>query len=264
MKVSLTIAGSDSSGGAGIQADIKTMTINGVYAMSAITSLTAQNTQGVFDILDVTPEFMKVQMDSVFNDIYPDSIKIGMVYSKEIIAIIAQKLNEYSAKNIVVDPVIMSTSGYKLIPDNSIEALKQQLFPLASLITPNILEAEILTGLKIKGELDMIKASKILFENYGCDVLCKGGHNFNNANDLLYYNNDFIWFYGERINNENTHGTGCSLSSAIAANLAKGQDLKDAVKNAKAYITGALKDMLNLGKGAGPINHLYNLNVKYF
>ncbi|WP_317368458.1 bifunctional hydroxymethylpyrimidine kinase/phosphomethylpyrimidine kinase [uncultured Tyzzerella sp.] len=261
MKVSLTIAGSDSSGGAGIQADIKTMTTNGVYAMSAITALTAQNTQGVYDILNVTEDFMKIQLDTVFNDIYPDSVKVGMVSSQEILNVIVEKLKEYNAKNIVVDPVMISTSGCKLISDNAISFLKENLFPLARIITPNIPEAELLTGIKIKNKDDMIDASKNLYDKYKCAVLCKGGHSTENSDDLLY-NNGVMWFYGEKIDNKNTHGTGCSLSSAIAANLAKGQMLDEAVKNAKDYISGALRCMLNLGKGTGPINHLFNLNFK--
>lgn len=261
MKVALTIAGSDSSGGAGIQADIKTMTINGVYAMSAITALTAQNTLGVYDILNVTPEFMSIQMDSVFNDIYPDSIKIGMVSSLPILEVINQKLIEYNAKNIVIDPVMVSTSGCKLICDDAISYLKEKLFPLATVITPNIPEAEILAGIKINTENDMIKAAKIIYDNYKCNVLCKGGHSINKASDLLYRENGFVWFYGERVNNKNTHGTGCSLSSAIAANLAKGESLENAIENAKSYVTEALKSMLNLGNGSGPINHLFSLNM---
>lgn len=261
MKVTLTIAGSDSSGGAGIQADIKTITMNGVYAMSAITALTAQNTLGVYDILDVTPEFMSIQMDSVFNDIYPDSIKIGMVSSLEILDIIKKKLIEYDAKKIVIDPVMISSSGCKLVSDNVISYLKEKLFPLATLITPNIPEAEILSGIKIKNEDDMIKVVKNIYDNYNCAVLCKGGHSINNANDLLYNGDRFIWFYGEKINNKNTHGTGCSLSSAISANIAKGQNLEQAIQNAKNYISGALKSMLVIGNGVGPINHLFNLNI---
>ncbi len=259
MKVALTIAGSDSSGGAGIQADIKAMSMNGVYAMSAITALTAQNTLGVFDILNVTPEFMSKQLDTVFNDIYPDSVKIGMVSSLELLKIIKQKLIEYDAKKIVLDPVMISTSGYKLISDEAILYLKENLFPLATVVTPNIPEAEILSGIKIKNEDDMLKASEYIYNNYKCAVLCKGGHSINNANDLFYNENGSIWFYSEKINNKNTHGTGCSLSSAISANLAKGQSLEQSIKNAKIYITNALKAMLNLGNGAGPINHIFSI-----
>lgn len=257
MKTALTIAGSDSSGGAGIQADIKTMTANGVYAMSAITALTAQNTLGVKSIMEVTPEFLEEQLDCIFTDIYPDAIKTGMVSSKILIEMIGKKIREYRAGNIVIDPVMVSTSGAKLISDNAIETLKKELFPMATVITPNIPEAEVLSGISIKYEEDMIQAVKIIYETYGCSVLCKGGHQVNNANDLLYKKGTFRWFVGERIENPNTHGTGCTLSSAIASNLAKGHSLEQSVENAKEYISGALSAMLNLGKGSGPMNHAF-------
>lgn len=257
MKTALTIAGSDSSGGAGIQADIKTMTANGVYAMSAITALTAQNTLGVKSIMEVTPEFLEAQLDCIFTDIYPDAIKTGMVSSKILIEMIGKKLREYHAGNIVIDPVMVSTSGAKLISDNAIETMKKELFPMATVITPNIPETEVLSGISIKSEEDMVQAAKIIYETYGCAVLCKGGHQVNNANDLLYKKGTFRWFVGERIENPNTHGTGCTLSSAIASNLAKGHSLEQSVENAKEYISGALSAMLNLGKGSGPMNHAF-------
>lgn len=243
MKTALTIAGSDSSGGAGIQADIKTMTANGVYAMSAITALTAQNTIGVKSIMEVTPEFLEEQLDCIFTDIYPDAIKTGMVSSKILIEMIGTKLREYRAGNIVIDPVMVATSGAKLISDNAIETMKKELFPMATVITPNIPEEEVLSGISIKSEEDMIRAAKIIYETYGCAVLCKGGHQVNNANDLLYKKGNFRWFVGERIENPNTHGTGCTLSSAIASNLAKGYSLEESVENAKEYISGALSAM---------------------
>lgn len=257
MKTALTIAGSDSSGGAGIQADIKTMTANGVYAMSAITALTAQNTLGVKSIMEVTPEFLEEQLDCIFTDIYPDAIKTGMVSSKILIEMIGKKIREYHAGNIVIDPVMVSTSGAKLISDNAIETMKKELFPMATVITPNIPEEEVLSGISIKSEEDMIRAAKIIYETYGCAVLCKGGHQVNNANDLLYQKGTYRWFYGKRIENPNTHGTGCTLSSAIASNLAKGHSLEQSVENAKEYISGALSAMLNLGKGSGPMNHAF-------
>lgn len=259
MKTVLTIAGSDCSGGAGIQADIKTMTANGVYAMSAITALTAQNTTGVSGIMEVTPEFLAMQLDSIFTDIFPDAVKIGMVSSARLIEVIAGKLAFYNAKNIVVDPVMVSASGSKLLRDDAIETLKNKLFPLALILTPNIPEASVLTGLSIENEEDMIKAAETISKQFGCAVLCKGGHSVNDANDLLYYNNKFTWFRGERINNDNTHGTGCTLSSAIACGLAKGMSLEEAIRAAKDYVTGALKAMLNLGKGCGPLNHMWNI-----
>jgi len=259
MNTALTIAGSDSGGGAGIQADIKTMTANGVYAMSAITALTAQNTTGVTGIMEVTPEFLSLQLDAIFTDIYPDAVKTGMVSSGGLITTIADKLRQYDAKNIVVDPVMVATSGAKLISDDAIETLKKELLPLATVITPNIPEAEVLSGLKIENEEDMIKAAESISQKFGCNVLCKGGHQINDANDLLYRDGEYAWFKGKRIDNPNTHGTGCTLSSAIASNLAKGEDLDNAVKNAKDYISGALAAMLDLGKGSGPLAHCYTL-----
>ena len=259
MKTALTIAGSDSSGGAGIQADIKTMITNGVYAMSAITALTAQNTVGVQGVLEVTPDFLAMQIDSVFNDIRPDAVKIGMVSSTELISTIADKLIHYKAENIVVDPVMVATSGSKLITDDAISALKEKLLPLATVVTPNIPEAEVLSSMKIESAADMIKAAEMISKAYNCAVLCKGGHNMNDANDLLYSSGEYRWFYRKRIDNSNTHGTGCTLSSAIASNLAKGEDLSISVEKAKNYISAALSDMLDLGAGSGPLNHAFDL-----
>ncbi|MEE0742626.1 MAG: bifunctional hydroxymethylpyrimidine kinase/phosphomethylpyrimidine kinase [Emergencia sp.] len=256
----LTIAGSDSCGGAGIQADIKTMTVNGVYAMSAVTALTAQNTTGVTDIMNASPEFLAAQLDAVFTDIYPDAVKIGMVSSKELIETIAEKLKNYEAKNIVLDPVMVATSGSKLIADDAIASLCRLLMPLATVITPNIPEAEVLCGHNISTAEDMETAAKEIYKKYGCCVLLKGGHQTNDANDLLYDGENFKWFYGKRIDNPNTHGTGCTLSSAIASNLAKGADLEEAVEQAKAYISGALNAMLDLGKGSGPMDHAFVLD----
>lgn len=258
-KTALTIAGSDSCGGAGIQADIKTMTVNGVYAMSAITALTAQNTTGVSDILEATPEFLAAQLDAVFTDIYPDAVKIGMVSSKELIRTIAAKLKAYGAKNIVLDPVMVATSGSKLISDDAVETLCNDLIPLAAVITPNIPEAEVLSGMTIQTDEDMEEAAKAIFKRYGCSVLCKGGHQISDANDLLFDGQVSKWFYGKRIDNPNTHGTGCTLSSAIASGLAKGLSLETAVKEGKDYISGALSAMLDLGKGCGPMDHAYAL-----
>lgn len=263
MKKALTIAGSDSCGGAGIQADIKTMTMNGVYAMSAITALTAQNTTGVTGIMDVTPEFLKEQIDDVFNDIRPNAVKIGMVSSRELIETIVDRLKAFDAENIVVDPVMVATSGSRLINEDAIATLKSDLLPIADVITPNIPEAEVLSGIPIHSEDDMIKAAGMISEAYNCAVLCKGGHSINDANDLLYENGKYQWFKGKRIDNPNTHGTGCTLSSAIASNLAKGFDMQSSVQRAKDYISGALADMLDLGKGSGPMNHMFNLNSSF-
>lgn len=259
MKTALTIAGSDSSGGAGIQADIKTMTANGVYAMSAITALTAQNTLGVVDILEVPPEFLKKQLDCIFEDIYPDAIKIGMVSSSALICTIAQRLRFYKAKNIVLDPVMVATSGAGLIKNDAVDAMTKELFPLADIITPNIPEAEVLSDIKIKNTEEMLHASKQIGDKYDCAVLLKGGHAINDANDLLYTQGEHFWFEGKRINNPNTHGTGCTLSSAIASFLAKGFELKEAIKLSKEYVSGALCAMLDLGKGSGPMNHAYKI-----
>lgn len=263
MRTALTIAGSDSSGGAGIQADIKTMTVNGVYAMSAVTALTAQNTTGVADILESTPEFLEEQLDAVFTDIAPDAVKIGMVSSAELIAVIADRLRRYGARHIVVDPVMVATSGAKLLRPDAVDALTACLLPLAEVLTPNIPEAEILSGMRIESAADMEAAARSISERYGCAVLCKGGHDLNDANDLLWRSGAGRWFNGRRIDNPNTHGTGCTLSSAIAANLAKGYDLDASVERAKAYISGALAAMLDLGHGSGPMDHAFDIKACY-
>ena len=259
MRTALSIAGSDSCGGAGIQADLKTMTMNGVYAMSAITALTAQNTTGVRGISEVTPEFLAQQIDAVFEDIRPDAVKIGMVSSAVLIPTIANRLRVHKAENIVVDPVMVATSGAKLISEDAVATLKTELLPLATVVTPNIPEAEVLSGMTIHTEADMLAAAQLIGETYHCAVLCKGGHSINDANDLLYANGSATWFKGKRIQNPNTHGTGCTLSSAIAANLAKGYDLPASVLRAKNYISGALAAMLDLGQGSGPMNHAFAL-----
>lgn len=260
MKAVLTIAGSDCSGGAGIQADLKTMLANGVYGMSAITALTAQNTTGVSAIMNVTPEFLGQQLDSIFTDIFPDAVKIGMVSDKELIRMIAVKLRHYQPKNIVIDPVMVATSGARLIAEDAVAVLKRELFPLADVLTPNIPEAEVLLGSSIETAEDMEKAAEEISRRYACAVLCKGGHSINDANDLLYSSNQATWFAGKRIANPNTHGTGCTLSSAIASNLAKGHTMAEAVKLAKEYISGALGAMLDLGKGSGPMDHGYMIS----
>lgn len=263
MKTALTIAGSDSSGGAGIQADIKTMMANGVYAMSAITALTAQNTTGVTAILNVTPEFLAQELDAVFTDIFPDAVKIGMVSESELIRTIAARLKQYGAKNIVVDPVMVATSGAKLICDEAVDILKTELFPLASVLTPNIPETEVLTGRAVCSAEDMIEAARQIADTYHCAVLVKGGHKLNDANDLLYTDGSYRWFKGKRIDNPNTHGTGCTLSSAIASNLAKGLSMEVSVERAKEYISGALSAMLNLGQGSGPMDHGFAIKNEF-
>ena len=259
MKTALSIAGSDSSGGAGIQADLKTMTMNGVFAMTAITALTAQNTTGVQAIQETTPDFLARQLDAVFTDIRPDAVKIGMVSSPELIQTIAQRLRFYHAENIVVDPVMVATSGARLIRPEAVDTLTKELLPLATVVTPNIPEAELLSGYTIHTREEMETAAKAIGDAYGCAVLLKGGHSVQDANDLLYAGGTCQWFEGKRIDNPNTHGTGCTLSSAIAANLAKGFSLPESVRRAKAYISGALAAMLDLGQGSGPMNHAWTL-----
>ena len=263
MRTALTIAGSDSGGGAGIQADLKTMLANGVFGMSAITALTAQNTLGVQGIYEVTPEFLELQLDSVFQDFRPDAVKIGMVSSEELIRSIARKLKEYSAHNVVLDPVMVSTSGSKLLADGAASTLMKELIPLADIITPNIPEGEVLAGMKITSSADMETAAAKIGGTHRCAVLLKGGHNLNDANDLLYRDGECRWFKGRRIDNPNTHGTGCTLSSAIASNLAKGCDMDTAVSLAKEYISGALAAMLDLGSGAGPMDHGFDLTGRF-
>jgi hydroxymethylpyrimidine/phosphomethylpyrimidine kinase len=260
MKKVLTIAGSDCSGGAGIQADIKTITAHKMYAMSAITALTAQNTTGVYGVFEVSPEFVGQQLDCIFADIRPGAVKIGMVSNSKIIEIIADKLIEYKAENIVVDPVMVSTSGSKLLSDNAIEALKTRLLPIADVITPNIPEAESLCEFSIEGTQDMLRAAEIISKMAKTSVLIKGGHLTDSADDLLFTDGKEYWFKGTKVNNVNTHGTGCTLSSAIACNLVLGCSMEQSIKNAKAYITGALMAGLDLGKGSGPLNHCYNLH----
>ena len=264
MRTALTIAGSDSSGGAGIQADIKAMTMNGVFAMSAVTALTAQNTTGVTAIQESTPEFLRAQIDAIFTDIFPDAVKIGIVSSSPLIHTISEALKFHGARNIVVDPVMVSTSGAKLITDDAVRTLADELLPLAMIATPNIPEAEILSGMKITDANGMMRAAGKINADFGCSVLVKGGHAVNDADDLLCEGSEKLtWFRGKRINTRNTHGTGCTLSSAIAANLAKGYKLDEAVRLAKEYISGALGAMLDLGKGSGPMNHAFNLTGKF-
>ena len=263
VKTALTIAGSDSSGGAGIQADIKTMTMHGVYAMSAITALTAQNTTGVRAIQESTPYFLKQQIDAVFEDIFPDAVKIGMVASSELIRVIADRLRYYDAKNVVVDPVMVATSGSALMKNEAVQTLMEELLPISTLVTPNIPEAQVLSGLTIETQEDMVTAAKRIGDSYHCAALLKGGHRINDANDLLYTNGELRWFVGKRIDNPNTHGTGCTLSSAIASNLAKGHSLTESVKNAKNYISGALGAMLDLGRGSGPMDHAFALHRNF-
>ena len=263
MHTALTIAGSDSSGGAGIQADLKTMTAHGVYGMSAVTALTAQNTMGVTDILAVPPAFLAAQLDAVFADIPPDAVKIGMVADAALIHVIAEKLDEYDAKNVVVDPVMVATSGARLISEDAVEALVSELLPRAALITPNIPEAEVLADMAITDRTAMTAAAARIHECTHAAVLMKGGHSVDDANDLLVDDTGARWFEGRRIATSNTHGTGCTLSSAIASNLARGIDTDTAVAQAKAYLSGALAAGLDLGHGSGPLAHTFDLKSRF-
>ena len=259
LKKILAIAGSDCSGGAGIQADLKTMTVHKMYGMSVITALTAQNTTGVTEIMDVSADFVGHQLDSVFTDIVPDAVKIGMVSRSEIIEKIAEKLRQYGARNIVVDPVMVSTSGHHLLSEEALGTLQRSLLPLGRVITPNLLEAQVLCGFEIHNEADMQRAARVLSEEYDTAVLIKGGHLNEEATDWLYDQGTYHRFTAQRVDNPNSHGTGCTLSSAIACNLAKGKSLVESVELAKAYLTGALGAQLNLGKGRGPLDHTYRL-----
>lgn len=288
----LAISGTDSSGGAGMQADLKTMLACGVFGMSAITALTAQNTMGVTDVANVDPAMVAAQIDAVFADIPPRAIKIGMVSSAGLIDAIAQRLRAHHAGNVVLDPVMVATSGAKLIDDDAIAAMTERLFPLATLITPNIPETEVLLGLDpettrafadparpgaavtlddtaawgaqaaagtlIDSPEAMERAGALLAARYGCAVLVKGGHGVSDANDLLAgADGTLTWLAGTRVDNPNTHGTGCTLSSAIASNLAKGEPLTEAIRHAKDYLTGALEAQLDLGHGSGPMDHAW-------
>ena len=256
MKTALTIAGSDSSGGAGVQADIKTLICHGVFAMSAFTALTAQNTMGVSDVLEVTPEFLCEQIKMCVTDIFPDALKTGMISSPAQARIIAKCVREYALRNLVVDPVMVATSGARLVSEETIEEVKRSLFPLATVVTPNIPEAEVLSGLKINSKDDMEKAAEAIHEKYGCAVLVKGGHFSDRADDFLLEKGGGHWLNEAHIENPNAHGTGCTLSSAIVANLALGMSLEDSVHEAKCYISDCLRQMLDLGKGSGPLHHI--------
>lgn len=259
VKKVLSIAGSDCSGGAGIQADLKTISAHGMYGMSVITSVTAQNTTGVYGVYDIEPEFVARQIDCVFEDIPPDAVKIGMVSNTDIIIRIAERMEHYKPDILVVDPVMVSTSGCMLLEDSALQALMTRLIPLATLITPNIPEARVLSGIPIHDEEGMAQAAGIIYEKTGSTVLIKGGHLTGQAVDLLFTVSngkpEEIWFSGERIHNPNTHGTGCTLSSAIACRLADGNNITDSVGGAKQYISSAIFAGLDLGKGSGPLWH---------
>ena len=261
MKTVLTIAGSDCSGGAGIQADLKTMTAHGVYGMSVITALTAQNTTGVQGILSIPGEFVAKQLDSVFSDIRPDAVKIGMMSNVEIIEAVAERLKHYEFTNIVLDPVMVSTSRHRLLEPSAEEALIRILLPMARILTPNLPETMVLVHRDdITNREEMLEAAKVIATETGAAILVKGGHLSDCADDLLYDHGDIHWYSAPRIDTDNTHGTGCTLSSAIASGLALGLDLNTAVAKAKEYITGALRNDPHLGHGNGPLNHCYRIS----
>jgi len=262
MKHVLTIAGSDSCGGAGIQADLKTFSALGTYGMSVITAITVQNTQGVFGCQDITPAIIRGQIDAIFTDIEVSAVKIGMVSQIETIHAIADKLEEYKVKNLVIDPVMISKSGFDLMQPDAKETLIKRLIPLADVLTPNLPEAEIITGMKIDNLASMEEAAKIIHQMGAKNVLMKGGHLADDATDLLFDGEKCILFHAKRFETKNTHGTGCTLSSAIAANLAKGKTVEEAVKNAKDYITIGIAHSLDIGKGVGPTHHFYELYQK--
>jgi len=262
MKNLLTIAGSDSCGGAGIQADLKAFSAHGVYGMSVITAVTAQNTQGVFAVQDINPEVIKAQIDAIFEDIEVHGIKIGMVSQIDTIKAIAQKLRQFKPKNIVIDPVMISKSGYDLLQPEAKATLVEELIPLADLLTPNLPEAEVITNTKIENVEEMKFAAKLIYDMGVKNVLIKGGHLQDRAVDILFDGEEFTLFESKRIETKNTHGTGCTLSSSIAANLGKGFDMKTALELSKQYITTAIKHSIELGKGVGPTNHFYELYKK--
>ena len=258
MKQILTIAGSDSGGGAGIQADIKAISANGGYAMSVITSVTAQNTVAVTDAFDLPISLIEAQLDAVFTDFDVASVKTGMLSSPAIVETVATKLREYTPPAIVVDPVMISKSKFPLLKEEAIDSLKTALIPLATVITPNIYEAELLAQQDIRNTDEAKGAAKAIAE-FGCRaVLVKGGHlTGNSATDVLYYDGEWVFFEAEWVETENTHGTGCTYSAAIATQLAHGKDLVDAINTAKAYITGAIQNALDIGHGHGPTNHFF-------
>ena len=259
MNAVLTIAGSDCSGGAGIQADLKTFLAHGVYGMSVITALTAQNTTGVQGIAEVSPEFIGMQMDAVFTDLAPRAVKVGMIVGAQAVHVVSQRLQKYKAKQVVIDPVLASTSGTQFMEEETLKCAMEELFPLAALLTPNIPEAERLTGIAIKDAHDMQRAAQAAANRFGCAVLCKGGHRSGAADDLLYDSGQFYWMRATRIDNPNTHGTGCTLPAAAACELAKGRNMPEALQHAKQYVTGAILDGLDLGAGRGPLNHGYRI-----
>lgn len=263
MKTVLTIAGSDPFGGAGMQADIKTITAHGVYALTAVTLVSVQNSIGFYEVQEMTPEFLEKQIDALFDDVIPDSTKTGMLLTSDLIRVVVKKLKQYKPKNLIIDPIMVAQRKIKLINDEAIKTLLEELIPLADLITPNREEAEIIAGMSIKSEDDMEVAAKKIYNKYGCVVLIKSAVEGDNSNDLLYTKDGSFWILGEKIDTLNVRGTGDALSSALASNLARGYELKEAVLAAKRYVTGALKTKIQVGKGRGPIDNSFGILGKY-
>lgn len=257
MKTALTIAGSDSGGGAGIQADLKTFSALGVFGMSVITAVTAQNTKEVRGVQNMELSMIRQQIEAVFDDIQVDAIKIGMLSSADVVDTVASTLKKYQQKPIILDPVMISKAGHHLLQEQAIEALKDIMIPLATMITPNVPEAEVLTDMKIVSNEDMKVACKKIYDMGAKTVLLKGGHLPGDPNDLFFDGKDFYWYSAKRIDTKNTHGTGCTLSSAITANIAKGASLLEAVEHSKEYITNAIRQSFDLGRGHGPVHHFY-------
>lgn len=259
MRTALTIAGSDSGGGAGIQADLKSFSANGVFGMSVITAVTAQNTVEVRSVQDISPSIIKDQIEAVFDDIKVDAVKIGMLSLPETIEVVAECLAKYKPEHVVLDPVMVSKGGHHLLQERAVETLKKKMLPLATVVTPNIPEGEVLADMSITTEAEMREACHIIHSLGAKAVLLKGGHLDGEPNDLLYDGENYHWIEGKRFHTKNIHGTGCTLSSAIAANLAKGNSLIEAVEKAKRYISTAIEHSLDLGHGHGPTNHFYEL-----
>lgn len=259
LKKVLTIAGSDCSGGAGIQADLKTFSAHGLYGMSVIVSVVAENTSRVIDIQDISTDMIQKQIDAVFEDIEVDAIKIGMLSGRDCMQAVCEGLEKYRPKNIVIDPVMLAKGGHALMQENALEFFKTRLIPFADMLTPNIPEAEAITSMKIATVEDMKEAAELIYSMGAKSVLVKGGHLMGDAEDILYDGNNFFSFTTKRINTKNTHGTGCTFSSAIASNLALGMDCYKAVEKAKKYVTMAIEHSLDIGKGHGPTNHFYKL-----
>ncbi len=259
MRTALTIAGSDCSGGAGIQADLKTIAAHGLYGESVITALTAQNTFGVAEVFPVPLDFLEKQLACVFEDIAPDAVKIGMIPGAGQMEVVKRCLEKYHARHIVIDTVMVSTSGRALMDPEALGYFKEELLPLAEVFTPNLPEAELLLGRPIKEKEERVAAAGELALQYGGSVYLKGGHDAGRADDLLFSKGGARWFLGEHMDSANTHGTGCTLSSAIACGLACGRSVEESVERAKGYVAGAIADGLDLGKGNGPLNHMYRI-----